>query len=64
MGRSYGMALVRAVVEHELGHLLGLDHVHDDSQLMNADNKGLTDYAAGDQLGLERLGRGHCFPGA
>jgi hypothetical protein len=63
MGRANGQELVRAVIEHELGHLLGLDHVADASQLMNAGNEGLLDYAAGDQLGLEALGRGRCFPG-
>ena len=62
LGRPNGRALVQAIVEHELGHLLGLNHVPDPSQLMNARNEGLTDYAAGDQLGLEALGRGRCFP--
>ena len=35
-----GRAFERAIVLHELGHLVGLAHVSDQSELMNADNVG------------------------
>lgn len=55
---------VRGVIEHELGHLVGLDHVDDPTQLMNpVGQPGVTTYAAGDLTGLSRLGQGRCFPG-
>ena len=58
-----GEAQVRSVIEHELGHLVGLDHVNDPTQLMNPSTDGtVTTYAAGDLTGLNRLGRGACFP--
>jgi hypothetical protein len=48
---------------HELGHLVGLDHVSDDSQLMSPTLSGdLTDYASGDLEGLAVLGQGQCLP--
>ncbi len=48
---------------HELGHLVGLDHVDDDSQLLHPETvPGVTDYAAGDLTGLSRLGQGPCVP--
>lgn len=57
-----GAAGVRSVIEHELGHLVGLDHVDDPSQLMNATGGTVTAYADGDLTGLARLGQGACFP--
>ncbi|MCU1572561.1 MAG: Peptidase metallopeptidase [Micrococcaceae bacterium] len=58
-----GQALARAVVEHELGHLVGLDHTTDASQLMFPEAElSVTDYGAGDLTGLAMLGGGVCAP--
>ena len=54
---------VLAVLRHELGHLVGLDHVDDPTQLMHATAMAPTDYAAGDRAGLAALGGGPCRPG-
>jgi len=53
---------VRAIIQHELAHLLGLDHVDDVTQLMWPEGSAVVDFAAGDLSGLDRLGRGRCFP--
>ncbi|TNM69670.1 matrixin family metalloprotease [Streptomyces sp. NP160] len=56
-----GEAQVRAVIAHELGHLVGLDHVEDPTQLMYAeDNPDVVEPAAGDLAGLELMGAGPC----
>lgn len=55
-----GRDLVRAVVMHELGHLVGLDHVDDPGELMNADNLGRTAFGPGDLAGLAAVGSGGC----
>jgi hypothetical protein len=58
-----GTASARSVIEHELGHVLGLDHVNDPSQLMNPTGNGVvTTYADGDRTGLWHLGQGACYP--
>ena len=57
-----GLPGARSVIEHELGHVLGLDHVEDPSQLMNPTTGSVTTFADGDLTGLYRLGRGECFP--
>ncbi len=63
LARPGGRDEVRAVVEHELAHVLGLDHVNDPSQLMNPEGApGVTSYADGDLTGLSELGQGRCFP--
>src|SRR6478735_2946052 len=59
--RPDGRALERAIILHELGHLVGLAHVSDQAELMNADNVGQIDYARGDRAGLAKLGAGPCF---
>jgi len=50
----------QAIVDHEFGHLVGLDHVNDPRELMYADNVGLTSYGPGDLKGLARLGNISC----
>ena len=62
-GADEGDDLVRALVEHELGHVLGLDHVDDPTQLMNpVMTPGVTDLGPGDLTGLAQLGAGVCEP--
>jgi hypothetical protein len=58
-----GRDQVRAIILHELGHVVGLDHVEDPFQLMHAENLRTTDFAAGDRRGLRLLGQGPCRPG-
>ena len=50
----------RAIVMHELGHLVGLDHVRDPGELMHAQNRDQTDFGPGDLRGLALLGKGPC----
>ncbi|WP_448616259.1 matrixin family metalloprotease [Modestobacter sp. URMC 112] len=56
-----GVPRARAIVLHELGHLVGLDHVSDPGQLMYPET-GVLDLAPGDLTGLARLGAGACVP--
>lgn len=60
-----GSAAVQAVIQHELGHLLGLDHVADPTQLMysEGDPSQASDWGSGDLAGLSQLGSGECFSG-
>lgn len=57
-GWSYG-----SVILHELGHVMGLAHVNDRTQLMNPSNGpgGPTDMQAGDRAGLQAMLAGGCF---
>lgn len=58
-----GYEQARAIVMHELGHVVGLDHVNDPDQLMYAEsNLEVTEFGAGDLTGLAKLGRGVCVP--
>ena len=58
-----GNGAVRSVVLHELGHLVGLAHVKDRSQVMNPtiEQDSPAHFAAGDLTGLSLLGVGPCF---
>ena len=58
-----GRAAAVAVIQHELGHLVGLDHVSDPSQLMAPESHpDVTEFGSGDRAGLSRLGGGRCLP--
>jgi hypothetical protein len=58
-----GWQRARAVVLHELGHLVGLAHVDDDTQLLAARGRwDVVGFGAGDRAGLAELGRGACVP--
>jgi hypothetical protein len=54
-------AQAKAIVMHELGHVLGLGHVKDDHELMNAHGRDMDDYGPGDLRGLALLGKGPCI---
>ena len=58
--RGDAYAAAQAIVDHEFGHLVGLDHVDDPRELMYSDNIGLTTYGPGDLKGLARLGNIPC----
>lgn len=56
-----GSAQHGAVLDHELGHVLGLDHVEDSGELMAAVNTtGRTSLGPGDLAGLAALGAIRC----
>ena len=57
----HGEAEERAIILHELGHVVGLAHVDDDGELMSADNVGRLDFGPGDLEGLAKLGSGPCY---
>ncbi|UDY37936.1 matrixin family metalloprotease [Dermatobacter hominis] len=59
-----GATAVRALIQHELGHVVGLDHVDDPDELMHTESlpDEYTDWGPGDREGLARLGAGRCFP--
>ncbi|WP_138758550.1 matrixin family metalloprotease [Modestobacter altitudinis] len=54
--------VARGVVLHELGHLVGLAHVDDRSQVMSETGAEVPDFADGDLAGLTQLGAGECAP--
>ena len=51
---------LQAIVDHEFGHLVGLDHVPSDRELMSPVHVGQTWYGPGDLEGLARLGAISC----
>ncbi|MBV9096777.1 MAG: matrixin family metalloprotease, partial [Frankiaceae bacterium] len=55
-----GAVVTREVMLHELGHLVGLAHVKDATQVMDPRARPLAHYGAGDKSGLAILGDGPC----
>lgn len=51
-----------AIVAHEFGHVLGLNHVDDEGELMFASNTGQTVFGPGDLTGFRALHDGPCRP--
>ena len=64
IGLPGGRDAARGVIQHELGHMMGLDHVADATQLMYSEGSVAQggDWGAGDLAGLRQLGSGDCVP--
>lgn len=60
MGSPAGRAHAAAILDHELGHLVGLDHVDDQGELMHPRGASRGRFGPGDLEGLARLGRVSC----
>lgn len=60
MGSPSGRAHAAAILDHELGHLVGLDHVDDQGELMHPRGASRGRFGPGDLEGLARLGRVSC----
>ncbi|MBE7325255.1 hypothetical protein IEQ44_11375 [Nocardioides sp. Y6] len=54
------LPMAQAVVDHELGHLVGLGHVDDPNELMHEDSLQRWTYGPGDREGMARLGNLDC----
>lgn len=58
-----GRQAVLGVILHELGHLVGLNHIEDATQLMYEQARdNVTTFQDGDITGLIQLGQGACVP--
>lgn len=58
--RPHGRAEARAIVMHELGHVVGLGHVDDPGELMYRQSTNRTEFGPGDLEGLAKLGAVDC----
>lgn len=58
ISRDLDQAMLKGVLMHEFGHVLGLGHTDDPEQVMAADHGTLpTAWGAGDVTGLSKIGR-------
>lgn len=58
-----GEDVARSIIQHELAHVVGLDHVDDQSELMFPQaQEGVFAFGPGDLTGLAALGQGTCAP--
>ncbi|MGY6499461.1 MAG: peptidase [Acidimicrobiales bacterium] len=63
LAEPHGWELARGTVLHEFGHVVGLDHVDDQRELMDHRNhRYVVDFQSGDLAGLSHLGQGACVP--
>jgi len=60
MGSPSGRAHAAAILDHELAHLVGLDHVDDEGELMHPRGASRGEFGPGDLEGLARLGAIEC----
>ncbi len=60
-GRPGGEIEAKAIALHELGHVLGLDHVQDENEIMYPSEGHTDDLGPGDRIGLRILGSGPCY---
>jgi hypothetical protein len=60
LDRPDGTDQAYAIILHELGHLVGLDHTSDSAQLMHSENVGVDAFQPGDRRGLAKLGDVRC----
>jgi Matrixin len=58
--RPDGHARARAVVMHELSHLVGLAHLDNTAQIMHPTRSTVTEFGKGDLEGLRLLSGGGC----
>ena len=59
-GTARGHLDMQSVAMHELAHVLGMDHVPADSELISPTYIGIRELGPGDKAGLAKLGRGQC----
>ena len=58
-----GVPVYVPVLQHELGHVVGLDHIGDPDQMMRPSSSDVLTLQEGDLAGLAQLGQGACAPG-
>ncbi len=60
LGNAADWARAKALVMHELGHVVGLDHVSDSRELMFPEVTSTVEWGPGDLAGLAAAGAGRC----